>query len=83
MEEWKGGKLVRMYDTIRRIHCILRFSFYASRFTFHASRLKWFFCAAAFCLALLASAETHAQNITTLLESGKYHEAAQLLEKPC
>jgi tetratricopeptide (TPR) repeat protein len=81
MEEWKGEKLVRMYDTIRRIHCILRFSFYASRFTFHASRLKWFFCAAVFCLALLASAETHAQNITTLLESGKYHEAAQLLEK--
>lgn len=81
MEEWKGEKLVRMYDTIRRIHCILRFSFYASRFTFHASRLKWFFCAAVFCLGLLASTETHAQNIATLLENGKYHEAAQLLEK--
>ena len=81
MEEWKGGKLVRMYDTIRRTHRILRFSFYASRFTFHASCLKWFFCAAVFCLALFASAETHAQNITTLLESGKYHEAAQLLER--
>ena len=44
-------------------------------------RLKWFFCAAAFCLTLFASMETQAQNITTLLERGKYPEAAQLLEK--
>ena len=44
-------------------------------------RLKWFFYAAAFCLTLFASVETRAQNITTLLERGKYHEAAQLLEK--
>ena len=49
--------------------------------TQYVSRLKWIFCAAAFCLALFASAETQAQNITTLLERGKYHEAAQLLEK--
>ena len=44
-------------------------------------RLKSSFCVAAFCLTLFASAETRAQNVTTLLESGKYHEAAQLLEK--
>ena len=44
-------------------------------------RPKWFFCAAALCLALFASAETRAQNVTTLLERGKYREAAQLLEK--
>ena len=42
---------------------------------------KWFFCAAALCLALFASPETRAQNVTTLLERGKYREAAQLLEK--
>ena len=74
MEGWKNEKLARTYDTIRSIHCILRF-------TFHVSRLKWCFCAAAFCLTLFASVETQAQNVTTLLESGKYHEAAQLLEK--
>ena len=44
-------------------------------------RLKSFFGMAAFCLTLFASVETQAQNVTTLLESGKYHEAAQLLEK--
>ena len=49
--------------------------------TQYVSHLKWFFCAAAFCLTLFASAETRAQDITTLLERGKYHEAAQLLEK--
>ena len=47
----------------------------------YVSRLKWFFCAAAFCLTLFTTVETRAQNITTLLEGGKYHEAAQLLEK--
>ena len=74
MEGWKSGKLAGTYDTIRRTHCILRF-------THHVSRLKWCFCAVAFCLTLFASAETRAQNITALLERGKYHEAAQLLEK--
>ena len=44
-------------------------------------RPQWFFCAAALCLMLFTSAETRAQNVTTLLERGKYHEAAQLLEK--
>lgn len=44
-------------------------------------RLKWLVCGAAFCLMLFASTETRAQNITTLLERGKYHEAAQLLEQ--
>ena len=43
--------------------------------------LKWFFCVAVFCPLLFTSAETQAQNIATLLEKGKYHEAAQLLEK--
>lgn len=81
MEGWKEGNLARTYDTIRNTHRILRATFYASCFTLHVSRLKWFFCAAVFCLALLASTETEAQNVTTLLESGKYHEAAQLLEK--
>ena len=47
----------------------------------HAPRLRCFLCAAALYIALFTSAETHAQNITTLLENGKYHEAAQLLEK--
>ena len=47
----------------------------------YVSRLKWFVCTVVFCLALFTSAETRAQNITTLLERGKYHEAAQLLEK--
>ena len=73
MAGWKSGKLARTYNTIRSIHCILRF-------TFHVSYLKWFFCAAAFCLALFASVEAETQNVTTLLESGKYHEAAQLIE---
>ena len=44
-------------------------------------RLKWFCCVVAFCLTLFASVEARAQNVTTLLEQGKYHEAAQLLEK--
>ena len=67
MEGWKGANLAR--------------TFYASRFTLHVSRLKWFFCAATFCLTLFASIETRAQDIATLLEGGKYYEAAQLLEK--
>ena len=67
MKGWKGRNLAR--------------AFYASRFTFHASRLKWLFCAATFCLTLFVSIETPAQDIATLLERGKYHEAAQLLEK--
>ena len=46
-----------------------------------ASRLRWFFCVVVFCLTLFASVATGAQNITTFLEQGKYHEAAQLLEK--
>ena len=45
------------------------------------SRLKWFACAVAFCLTLFAITETQAQQVGTLLEQGKYHEAAQLLEK--
>ena len=81
MEGWKGRNLARTYDTIRNTHCILRLTFYASRFTPHVSRLKWFFCAAIFCLTLFVSTETRAQDIATLLERGKYHEAAQLLEK--
>jgi len=67
MAGWKSGNRAR--------------TFYASRFTFHVSRLKWFFYAAAFCLTLFVSTETRAQDIATLLERGKYHEAAQLLEK--
>ena len=47
----------------------------------HALRLRCFLCAAALYIALFTSAETQAQNISTLLENGKYHEAAQLLEK--
>ena len=74
MEGWKSGKLARTYDTIRSIHCILRFPF-------PVSRLKRFSCVAVFCLTLFTSAETRAQNIATLLERGKYDEAAQLLEK--
>ena len=81
MEGWKGGNLARTYDTIRKTHCILCLTFYASRFTLHVSRLKWFFCAATFCLTLFISVETRAQDIATLLEKGKYNEAAQLLEK--
>ena len=45
------------------------------------SRLKWLVCAVAFCLALFASREARAQQVATLLERGKYHEAAQILEK--
>ena len=74
MEGWKSGKLATTYDTVHSIHCILRF-------TFHVSRLKWFFCIVASCLTFLASMEAQAQNIATLLEGGKYREAAQLLEK--
>ena len=74
MAGWKSGKLARTYNTIRSIHCILRF-------TFHVSCLKWSFYAATFCLTLFVSTETRAQDIATLLEGGKYHEAAQLLEK--
>ena len=81
MEGWKGRKLARTYNTIGRIHLIGHLAFYASRLTFRVSRLKWFCCTAVFCLVLFASAETPGQNITTLLERGKYHEAAQLLEK--
>ncbi len=44
------------------------------------SRLKWLVCAVAFCLALF-SGEARAQQVATLLEQGKYNEAAQLLEK--
>ncbi|MCE2395824.1 tetratricopeptide repeat protein [Candidatus Poribacteria bacterium] len=44
-------------------------------------RLRWFFCVVAFCLMLFAIVEAQAQNIATLLERGKYHETAQLLEK--
>ncbi len=78
MERWKGRKLSRPYDAIGRIPPILRLTFYASRFTVH---VKWCFCAAAFCIALFASTETRAAKVVTLLENGKYHEAAQLLEK--
>ncbi len=74
MERWRDRKLSRTCDAIGRIHPILRLTFYASR-------LKWFFWAAAFCLTLFTSVETRAQNIATLLERGKYHEAAQLLEE--
>ena len=45
------------------------------------SRLKWLVCAVAFCLALFASGEARAQQVATLLERGKYNEAAQILEK--
>ena len=45
----------------------------------HALRLRCFLCAALY-LVLFTSPEMQAQNITTLLENGKYHEAAQLLE---
>ena len=45
------------------------------------SRLKWLVCAVAFCLVLFASGEARAQQVATLLEQGKYNEAAQLLEK--
>ncbi len=81
MERWKAGNLARTYDTMCNTHRILRLTFYASRFTLHVSCLKWFFCAATFCLTLFAGVETRAQNVTTLLERGKYHEAAQFLEK--
>ena len=47
----------------------------------YALRLKWFFCVVAFCLTLFAVVDTQAQGIATLLEKGRYHEAAQLLEK--
>lgn len=81
MEGWKGGNLARTYDTRRNTHPVLRLAFYASRFTLHVSRLKWFFCAATFCLTLFVCIEARAQDIATLLQMGKYHEAAQLLEK--
>ena len=67
MEGWKSGNLAR--------------TFYASRFTHHVSCLRWFFYAATFCLTLFAITKTRAQDIGTLLERGKYQEAAQLLEK--
>ena len=47
----------------------------------HGPRLRCFLCAAALYLVLFTSTEMQAQNITILLENGKYHEAAQLLEK--
>jgi tetratricopeptide (TPR) repeat protein len=49
--------------------------------TQYISRLKWLVCIATFCMALFASTETQAQRVATLLERGKYNEAAQLLEK--
>ena len=81
MKGWKGGKLSRPYDIIRSVHPILRFAFFASRFTVHGSCLKWVVCIAAFCTALFTVTETRAEKVTTLLANGKYHEAAQLLEK--
>ena len=93
MEGWKDGKLARPYDTIRGTHPIARLAFFALRFTLHLPisarhldavgilSLKWGVCIAAFFLMLFASGEAQAQNVATLLEQGKYHEAAQLLEK--
>ena len=51
------------------------------RYLQYVSRLKWFFGLVASCLTLFASVEAQAQNVATLLERGKYDEAAQLLEK--
>ena len=81
MERWKAGQLAKTYDIRRNTHHVLRLTFHVSCFTLHVSHLKWLVCIAAFCMALFASTETQAQDITTLLERGKYHEAAQLLEK--
>ena len=47
----------------------------------YISCVKCIVCAATFCLVLFTVPETPAQQVATLLERGKYHEAAQLLEK--
>ena len=74
MERWKDKKLATTYDTMRCTRSI-------SRFTPHVSPLPWLVCAAAFCVLTLSSTGARAQNINTLIERGKYHEAAQRLEK--
>ena len=47
----------------------------------YVSCVKCLVCAATFCLVLFTVPETPAQQVGTLLKRGKYHEAAQLLEK--
>ena len=54
---------------------------FVSRHTQYVAHLKWLVCIATLCMALFFVPETQAQDVTTLLERGKYHEAAQLLEK--
>ncbi len=52
-----------------------------SHFTFDVVRLKWLVYAIAFCMVVLVISETQADSVTALLEAGRYHEAAQLLQK--